>query len=144
MHGQIEAAAIGEVVGEVKTGVSAGGKRWHPSIRVGAGEEAQWPRVSAFGDVAASLEGRLAKGSKVYCEGSIRLNNWQSGQGEARSGLSISAKRCASSAPSAASELLRAPQPLRRGRRPRRHLHRQAPASLSMMSCRSDEKAAHR
>ena len=47
-----------------------------------------------FGDVAASLEGRIAKGSKVYCEGSIRLNNWQSGQGEARSGLSISAKRC--------------------------------------------------
>ena len=94
MHA-IECAAIGETVGDVKAGTSQAGKPWLSfTIRVGTGDEAQWPRIAVFGEVAANLQGKLAKGVRVYVEGSVKLSAWQSGQGEARSGLSIAAKRC--------------------------------------------------
>lgn len=67
------------------------GKTWCSfSARVGEGEAAQWVRVAAFGamaDVAAAL----AKGASVYVGARVKLDTWQTTDGEARAGLSVAA-----------------------------------------------------
>ena len=95
MHGQIECAAILTISGEVKARTSQAGKRWLSFLgRCGNGDDAQWVQVAVFGSRAPELEGKLTKGGRCYVEGNIKLNTWQNAQGEARSGLSVSAKRC--------------------------------------------------
>jgi single-strand DNA-binding protein len=53
--------------------------------------EVIWVKVTAWEDQAAELEGRLAKGTPVYCEGRLQHNNWTGADGAERSGLSLSA-----------------------------------------------------
>jgi single-stranded DNA-binding protein len=42
-----------------------------------------------FGADAADLAPRLVKGVRIYCEGNLRLDQWESQDGKPRSGLSV-------------------------------------------------------
>jgi single-stranded DNA-binding protein len=61
---------------------------------VGGGDAGTFVRVSIFGDVGQKLACNIARGSKVYIEGSLRLNEYTSGEGEKRTGLQIAASKC--------------------------------------------------
>jgi single-stranded DNA-binding protein len=62
--------------------------------RVGDGDAATWVNVMAFVDGAPELASKLLKGARVYCEGSLRLDEWTAQDGAKRSGLSVMAWRC--------------------------------------------------
>jgi single stranded DNA-binding protein len=51
----------------------------------------QWINVICFGSIAEELAQRVRKGDKVYCEGTLTLAKWENADGEARSGLAVSA-----------------------------------------------------
>ena len=51
----------------------------------------EWLRVAAWGDLAEQLAERLPKGTEVYVEGRIRLEQWDGQDGQRRSGLKLSA-----------------------------------------------------
>lgn len=55
------------------------------------GEAAEWVRVACFGEMAEQLNGKLTKGSRLYAEGRIRLEQWAGRDGEARSTLKLAA-----------------------------------------------------
>ena len=54
----------------------------------------QWVRVACFGDTAKTIASRAKKGDRIYCEGTLTLNTWESSDGETRFGLSVAAWRC--------------------------------------------------
>jgi single-stranded DNA-binding protein len=59
--------------GELKT--SKAGKQYLKlNVRVGDGDGAQWVGVMVFGDEAVEIAPKLLKGSRVYIEGSIKLD----------------------------------------------------------------------
>jgi len=51
----------------------------------------QWVRLTCFGDNAKNIVSRAKKGDRVYCEGSLTLNTWESSDGETRFGLNVAA-----------------------------------------------------
>lgn len=51
----------------------------------------QWVRVACFGQVAEDIAARTAKSDRVYVEGSLTLNTWQTSAGETKSGLNVAA-----------------------------------------------------
>ncbi len=51
----------------------------------------QWVRVACFGQVAEEIAARAAKLDRVYVEGALTLNTWQTAAGEQRSGLNVAA-----------------------------------------------------
>ena len=93
MNGNIEAAFIGRVGSdaiEVKT--SQAGKPWTSlNVAVGKDDDTQWVRVALFGDTAERVAGSIAKGDKLYVEGTLRLNTWTDREGKQRTGLSVAA-----------------------------------------------------
>jgi single-strand DNA-binding protein len=83
----IETAFLGSVVREPEQKTSKNGKPYlRFSARVGDGDQAQFVSVMYFGDDAAEL--RMAAGTRVYVEGSLRLDKWEK-DGQPRSGLSV-------------------------------------------------------
>lgn len=93
MHGNIETAFIGRLGSDptlrhVKDGTLA---LLSFTAAVGDDDEVQWVRVAAFGDQAESLEGKLAKGGKIYVEGKLKLDTFTDKQGEQRSMLNVTA-----------------------------------------------------
>ena len=56
--------------------------------------KAEWLRVTAWDEQAEDLAPRLAKGTRVYLEGRIRLEQWTAAGGEQRSTLKLSAWVC--------------------------------------------------
>jgi single-stranded DNA-binding protein len=83
----IEAAFLGSVVREPEQKTSKNGKPYlRFTARVGDGEQAQFVSVMYFGDDAAELG--MAQGTRVYVEGSLRLDKWEK-DGQPRSGLSV-------------------------------------------------------
>jgi single-strand DNA-binding protein len=83
----IETAFLGSVVREAERKVSKNGKPYlRFTARVGDGDQAQFVSVMYFGDDAAEL--RMAQGTRVYVEGSLRLDKWEK-DGQQRSGLSV-------------------------------------------------------
>jgi len=90
----IEAAFTAKVVSEPENRISNAGNAWMRfSVTIGEGDDAQFCQVAVFGDQAAKLSGNIAKLSKVYCEGRLKLDRWEK-DGEKRSGLSLAAWRC--------------------------------------------------
>ena len=68
--------------------IDAAGKRYLTfAAGVGEGETIQWIRVACFGDRAQELASLLRKGSRVYCEGRLRLDEWESKDGDKRRGI---------------------------------------------------------
>jgi single-stranded DNA-binding protein len=83
----IETAFLGSVVREPEQKTSKNGKPYlRFTVRVGDGDQAQFVSVMYFGDDAAGM--RMTSGSRVYCEGSLRLDRWEK-DGQPRSGLSV-------------------------------------------------------
>ncbi|MGA7324071.1 MAG: single-stranded DNA-binding protein [Rhodomicrobium sp.] len=90
----IEACFTARIVSDPENKISAAGNAWMRfNAAIGEGDDAQFCQVKIFGDVAAKLSGQIAKGSKVYCEGRLKLDKWQK-DGQERSGLSLAAWRC--------------------------------------------------
>jgi single-stranded DNA-binding protein len=97
----IESAFFGALgsVPELKTAKS--GKPWTSiNVAVDTGEEdaagrskAQWVRVAVFGEAAERLDG-AAKGTRLYVEGTLTLNEWNAPGGEPRHGLAVAAWKC--------------------------------------------------
>lgn len=54
----------------------------------------EWVRATVWGEQAEQLAPRLAKGTAVYLEGRLRLENWTTRDGEQRSTLKLSAWTC--------------------------------------------------
>jgi single-stranded DNA-binding protein len=98
MSTKIDCALYGTVVKEPRRRTSTKGKDWLSFlVRVGEGDDATWAQVSVFGDCVEQL-GELADGSRVYVEGTIRLNSWTAGAGELKHGLAVNsfkAQHCA-------------------------------------------------
>jgi single-stranded DNA-binding protein len=87
---QIECAAEVRLVTDVETRTSKAGK---PYARfravVGNDDDAQWLQVTAIGEKAMEAIPGLAKSDRVYLEGQIKLERWQSQEGQERSGLGV-------------------------------------------------------
>jgi len=87
----IECAFTGTLASLPDLKTSKAGKPWCALlVRVGDGEGAQFVRVACFGD-AAETAATLAKGSSVYVEGRLTLNQWTDQNGGERHGLSVAA-----------------------------------------------------
>ena len=50
-------------------------------------------QVACFGDVAERIAASVTKGSRVYCEGGLRLEKWANKEGRERTTLSVAAWR---------------------------------------------------
>jgi len=48
-------------------------------------------RVAFFGDTVGTAAPRLTKGTQIYCEGRLSLGTWTGRDGEAKSGLNLTA-----------------------------------------------------
>lgn len=96
--GGIDCACIAKVVSEtVELKTSQKGTLWASFTAIVGGSDAgtgTFVRVSIFGDVAQKLAGNIARGSKVYIEGSLRLNEYTSGEDAKRAGLQVAASKC--------------------------------------------------
>jgi single-strand DNA-binding protein len=88
-------ATIGQDI-ELKT--SKAGKPYvsfSAVVTMGQGEDvSQWPRVGCFGEVAEKLAAQARKGDRIYCEGALTLNTWESPAGETKQGLNVAAWKC--------------------------------------------------
>jgi single-stranded DNA-binding protein len=87
----IEAAFFGVLARDAEHKVSKGGKSYlRFSCRVGEGDGSQWISVTCFDEKAIDQADKFEKGSRVYCEGSIKLEEWTK-DGIQRHGLSCMA-----------------------------------------------------
>jgi single-strand DNA-binding protein len=87
----IETCFLARVGTEPEVKTSAAGKPW-AALNVVVGDkddEQQWIRLVVFGDRATQLA--VSKGDRVYVEGRLKLDNWTSKTGEAKSGLKVAA-----------------------------------------------------
>lgn len=78
MTNHIESACVGFLPSNPdELRVSKNGKDWLTfNIGVGDGDNVQWAKIVVFGEAAQKLSQRLKKGSRVYIEGKISLNEW--------------------------------------------------------------------
>jgi single-stranded DNA-binding protein len=97
----IEAAFFGVIAKDLELKQSRAGKAYASfSVGTDAGETddgvklTEWVRCTVFGDTAQQLSGKLHKGDRVYCEGSLKLDRWQSDQSEQKFGLSCACFKC--------------------------------------------------
>lgn len=91
----IEAAFFGTLGRDATEKISGTGKSYlRLSIRVGDGETAAWVSVTAFDKNALASAAKFIKGARVYCEGTLRLNEWTGADGEQRRGLSVMSWHC--------------------------------------------------
>jgi single-stranded DNA-binding protein len=91
----IEVALFGTLGRDAESKTSKAGKPYlRLNIRCGDGDGAQWISAMVFGDDVDELAPKLEKGSRVYLEGSITLNEWTGQDGEKRAGLSVMSRHC--------------------------------------------------
>ena len=64
------------------------------NIRTDDGDAAQWINVTCFDQQAIEAVDRLVKGARLYCEGSIKLDEWAASDGTKRTGLSCLSWHC--------------------------------------------------
>ena len=94
MTAGIECAFIAFLPADPELRTSQAGKPFLTfNAGVGEGDDVQWLRVACFGGRAVELSRILAKGSKVYCEGRLTLQNWTGKDGSERHGLNVAAWR---------------------------------------------------
>lgn len=86
----IEAALNGVVVGDPTLRTSKSGNPWMSiGVMVGNGDNKQYVQLAIFGDMAVKLSKTLKKGSKIYAEGNIRINEYEK-DGVKKSSLNMS------------------------------------------------------
>lgn len=101
----------GVLVRDAEARTSASGKGFATAtIRSGAGEDAQFVSVIAFGEAAERLL-QLKKGDSASVSGRIEVRTWTSRDGETRTGLSVVASEIAAARPRPRKQ---EPQPRRR------------------------------
>jgi single-stranded DNA-binding protein len=90
----IDCCFYGFLAADAESRTSQAGKPW-VRMRVGVGRDdaVQWVSVAVFGK-AAEHAADLTKGDRVYCEGSIKLDEWTGQDGVKRTGLSVAAFKC--------------------------------------------------
>jgi single stranded DNA-binding protein len=91
----IEVALFGVLGRDAESKVSKSGKAYlRLNIRSGDGDAAQWINAMIFGDDVPEFAPRLAKGARVYVEGSLKLDEWTAQDGTKRHGLSVMSWHC--------------------------------------------------
>ena len=90
----IDVATFGQITRDPERKTSASGRAYlRFNIRIGSGDGAQFANVMAFNDVD-ELGERLAKDSRIYCEGTLTADAWIDRDGKARPSLNIMTWRC--------------------------------------------------
>jgi single-stranded DNA-binding protein len=91
----IEVALFGVLGRDAETKVSKSGTPYlRLNIRCGDADAVQWISAMVFGDDVPELAARLEKGSRVYLEGTLKLNEWTGADGGTRHGLSVMSWHC--------------------------------------------------
>jgi single-stranded DNA-binding protein len=91
----IEVAFLGSLLRDAESRTSKNGRPYlRFTCRVGDGDAVQWISVTAFDPTAIEQADRFTKGTAVYCEGSIKLDEWQAAAGATRHGLSCLSWHC--------------------------------------------------
>jgi single-stranded DNA-binding protein len=86
----IESAFFGVLADDAQSKTSKSGKPYlRMRVRVGDGDSVQWVGVMSFdGDAIGMAEG-FRKGARVYCEGSLKQDEWTGNDGVQRHGLTV-------------------------------------------------------
>jgi single-strand DNA-binding protein len=85
----IDAAFYGTVVRDAEAKISKNGKAYARfTVRDGDGDAAQFVSVMYFGADTGEIAAKIAKGTRIYVEGTLRLDRWEK-DGEPRVGLSV-------------------------------------------------------
>jgi single-stranded DNA-binding protein len=91
----IEAAFFGSLGRDAELKTSKNNKQYlRLNVRVGDGDGAQWVGVMVFDEKAIEVADKMTKGARVYCEGSLRLDQWEQQDGTKRAGLSAMSWHC--------------------------------------------------
>jgi single-stranded DNA-binding protein len=91
----IEAAFFGSLGRDAEAKTSKAGRSYlRLAVRVGDGDAAQWVNCTVFDDAAVAQPERFTRGSRVYCEGSIKIDAWTAADGTPRTGLSCMSWHC--------------------------------------------------
>lgn len=93
----IHAAFTGRIGKDAEVRNTRDGKPWasFPVVvdaKTDGEAPATWVRVALFGDTVDALTPRLTKGVEVYCEGRLSLGTWTGRDGEAKTGLNLTAR----------------------------------------------------
>jgi single-strand DNA-binding protein len=90
----IEVALFGVLGRDAESKTSKNGKPYlRLNVRCGDGDAVQWISAMIFGDDVPDAA-RLEKGSRVYLEGSLKLNEWTAQDGTKRHSLSVMSWHC--------------------------------------------------
>ncbi len=91
----IECAYFGSLARDAELKTAKSGKPWASLlVMVDTGEEkAQLVQTAVFGETAEKLDG-APKGTRVYCEGTLKTSTWNAADGEVKHGLSCAAFKC--------------------------------------------------
>jgi single-strand DNA-binding protein len=88
----IAAACFGMLGADAEAKTSAGGRQYlRCRVRVGEGDAGQWVSVMVFDEEMIGSAEKLTKGSRIYLEGTIRLDEWDGRDGQRKHGLTIMA-----------------------------------------------------
>jgi single stranded DNA-binding protein len=91
----IEVALFGVLGRDAESKISKNGKEYlRINVRCGDGDTAQWINAMTFDPEAIAAADRLVKGSRVYIEGTLRLDSWTGQDGAERHGLSVMSWHC--------------------------------------------------
>jgi single-stranded DNA-binding protein len=85
----IDVAFTGTIVRDGELKVSKAGKNYvRFTARDGDGDHVSWVNCMYFGSDAAELAPRMLKNTRIYVEGTLKLDRWEKG-GAPQSGLSV-------------------------------------------------------
>jgi single-stranded DNA-binding protein len=91
----IEAAMFGVLGKDAEAKTSGSGKNYlRLNLRVGDGPGAQWVNAMTFDPDAFAVADTMVKGSRVYIEGKLSLDEWSGQDGAKRHGLSLLSGYC--------------------------------------------------
>jgi single-stranded DNA-binding protein len=86
----IEIALFGTLGVDAELKTSKTGKQYlRARVAVDDGDKTTWLSIRAFDSKAIENAAGYTKGSAVYCEGKLSLDEWTSQTGEQRHGLSV-------------------------------------------------------
>jgi single-stranded DNA-binding protein len=89
----IECALFGSLGRDAEAKTSKAGKPYlRLNVRVGDGDSGQWITATVFD--ANEIADKLVKGTRVYIEGRIALDEWTAQDGVKRHGLSVMSWHC--------------------------------------------------
>jgi single-stranded DNA-binding protein len=91
----IECALFGTLGDDATARTSNSGKPYlRVRIRVGEGDAGQWLSALVFDEEAVAVSDKLAKGARVYLEGTVKLDEWKAQDGTKRHGLLVISSYC--------------------------------------------------